>query len=74
MTSTLPHAEYGQEKPFPPKVHEHLNYVGQIKWGRPHNVRARMPWSKRSCCRYFGIRSENRKNTKHKSSGACGPH
>lgn len=61
MPRTPPCTECGQEKALPPEVHKHINCLGQIKWGGPPNVRARMLWSKSSCCRYYGILNENRK-------------
>lgn len=64
MLSTLSRTKCGQEKSLPPKVHEHRNYVGQIKRGGPPNVRATRLWSKRSRCRCFGILNENRKKYK----------
>ena len=64
MLSTLPRTEYGQEKTLPPKVREHINYMRQIKWVGPANVRARMLWGKRSYCRGFGILNKNRKKYK----------
>lgn len=60
MPNTLPCTEWGQKRTLPPDLCKHTSYLVQIKWSRPPNVRAGMLWSKRICCRCFGILNENR--------------